>query len=382
MTAAEKQAPRVLKQNDADCETGWQPMGRSECEAGPTVEGKKYAYAGDHGLGEGEAAGECRHAWWPKQGCFVWKGEAYFSTCQDKMKWQSTSGRRGICVPSSGDQHHDGGGVRRVKLRGKSGTERVRIKCKQGQGAEKKYTLSKTAKYYDHFVGAGEEFTIEYTNDNFTANDKGEQADVFVTDQYDNREDNDRHKQPFLIKSEDTSFPSCPEYNTSRDRHAGRCGVMQDGVLAWLKVYTLKVKVRETERHHDGGGVRRVKLRGKSGTEKVRIKCKGTVEVHTLSKTAKYYDLPCDFVGAGEEFTIEFINDHNVADGRTTDVYVTDQYDNRDHRDKQPFLIKSEGSFCPEYTSSRALKDGRCGTMHDGLLAWWYVYTLQVRETA
>eukprot|EP00392_Amoebophrya_sp_AT5.2_P014030 g14166.t1 len=152
------------------------------------------------------------------------------------------------------ERHHDGGGVERVKLRGKSGTEEVRLKCKQGKGAEKTYTLSKTAKYYDlpcDFVGAGEEFTIEYIYDKFLAN--GDASDVFVTEQYDNQGDKDRHKQPFLIKSEGTHFAhdervpgtSCPKYNTRGDQHGIRCAMIQDGLLAWRKLYTLKVKVRE-----------------------------------------------------------------------------------------------------------------------------------------
>eukprot|EP00392_Amoebophrya_sp_AT5.2_P006687 g6699.t1 len=302
------------------------------------------------------------------------------------------------------ERHHDGGGVERVKLRGKSGTEEVRLKCK-GQGAEKKYTLSKIAKYYDlpcDFVGAGKEFTIEYTNDNSLLD--GLQADVFVTEQYDNKEDNDRHKQPFLIKSEGTSFPSCPEYSTSGDKDGKRCAMIQDGYLAWKKVYTLKVKVRETERHHDeapederhhdGGGVERVKLRGKSGTEEVRLKCKqgqGAEKkyTYTLSKTAKYYDLPCDFVGAGEEFAIEYTNDNFLGNGRQADVFVTEQYDNKEDNDrhKQPFLIKSEGTSspsCPEYNTSGDQHGKRCAMMQDGHLAWKKVYTLKVkvRETA
>eukprot|EP00392_Amoebophrya_sp_AT5.2_P011381 g11458.t1 len=126
--------------------------------------------------------------------------------------------------------------------------------------------------------------------------------------------------------------------------------------------------------HKKSERVTAVKLHGKNGDERIKIGF-GDQETHSivLSTTPTCYDLPADtYVGVGEEFTIRFEND----DWDVRDVYVTDQVDNSDDPDRQPFLIKSPGQShgpdCPTFNTPGL----DCDAVHNGNLAWGITYTL------
>jgi len=106
-----------------DCPAGFEPLGRSECEAGATIGGIAHAYGG---------GGYCG-AHWPNEGCFRYGNKLYFSTCRGKSR--TTAHHYGLCtkaaapVPTSGPTHGTTpSGARRCRAwsRGCTGTRKRR----------------------------------------------------------------------------------------------------------------------------------------------------------------------------------------------------------------------------------------------------------------
>eukprot|EP00392_Amoebophrya_sp_AT5.2_P007587 g7602.t1 len=142
--------------------------------------------------------------------------------------------------------------------------------------------------------------------------------------------------------------PSCPEFTST----GPYCSGVQKGNLAWSLEYILSPREGWAETAAAAACVKKVKLHGNTGNEKVKIGV-GNQETESiaLSTTAMYYDLPADmYVGAGEVFTIAYEND----DFSHWDVFVTDQYDNKQQSEKQPFLINcgTDEEYCEERTGS------------------------------
>lgn len=130
-----------------------------------------------------------------------------------------------------------------------------------------------------------------------------------------------------------------------------------------------------TPDQEEGYSVRQVRLHGDSNNTCARIA--GQYEVN-LSTTPQYYNLSAS-VGLGEEFTIE-----DCGHGK---VIVTDNYEHRTEREKQPFLIKAPdlAEWCREYNTPHSNNENRCAAVHDGYFIWGSqnsskVYVLSPKE--
>eukprot|EP00392_Amoebophrya_sp_AT5.2_P019048 g19740.t1 len=111
-------------------------------------------------------------------------------------------------------------GIDSVTLRGSKGSEKIKI------GAGGKYTesivLSTDPKPYalPASVGVGEEFSIQFLNDNGP-------RDVFVED----------GEKLFQIKTAPRAWPKCPSFTSIFS--GGRCSYVRRGVFAWRAKYIL-----------------------------------------------------------------------------------------------------------------------------------------------
>ncbi|CAD7957663.1 unnamed protein product, partial [Amoebophrya sp. A120] len=125
--------------------------------------------------------------------------------------WPGGDGQYHMILCKMGASPIGSGTVSSIQLKGRLGQEKVRINARD---SKVEYRLAKGDKSYDlpTPVNEGEEFSIEFLNDNGP-------RDVFVTE-----------ADKFLIRTGKRSWPSCPTFTAIF--RGGRCDLVRKGVFA------------------------------------------------------------------------------------------------------------------------------------------------------